>query len=69
MTHIYMAKIFGWTEVSAFSFKSEADAKKKALAEKKRLCKDDLEKWTWDSVEEYYGASVTEITDGLVVLN
>ncbi len=65
---MFMAVIHGWTEVRAFA-STEAKAKKLALAEKKRLCQDDLEKWTWDSVEEYYGANVCEIKEGSVVLN
>lgn len=62
---MYMATIFGYTEVRAFS-NSDAVAKKLALQQKKKLCKDDLSQWTWERVSEYYGTEVIEIKEGLV---
>lgn len=63
---MWMAIIKGWTDIEAFS-ESEEKAKKLALKEKKRLCKDDLEKWTWETCDEYYGAYTIEIKDGLIL--
>ena len=63
---MYMAVIKGWTEVRAFS-ESESKAKKLAIAKKKSLCfGDDLPRWNWESVSEYYGAYTEEITEGVV---
>ena len=64
---MYMAKIYGWTEVTAFSEDAEK-AKMKALKAKKDRCKNDLDRWTWANVEEFYGATVTEIKEGLVIV-
>ena len=63
---MWMAVIRGWTDIEAFS-ESEEKAKKLALKEKKRLCKDDLEKWTWETCYEYYGAYTIEIKEGLIL--
>lgn len=63
---MYMAVIRGWTEVAAFSEDAEK-AKKMAIRKKKSFAKDDLDKWTWDAVDEYYGAYVTEIKEGLIL--
>ena len=65
---MYMAIIYGYTEIFAFSADMEK-AKKKALRKKKELCRDDLEKWTWETVSEYYGARVFLVTDGLVMVD
>ena len=62
---MYMAHIYGWTEVTAFSEDMEK-AKKLAVKKKKAFCKDDLNKWTWETVSEYYGAKVFKISEGLV---
>lgn len=63
---MWMAVIKGWTDIEAFS-ENEEKAKKLALKEKKRLCKDDLEKWTWETCDEYYGAYTIEIKEGLIL--
>ena len=68
---MYMATIKGWTEVTAFSVNKET-AKDLAIQKKAFLCRDDIEyfdtpKWTWENVENYYGANVEEITDGTVI--
>lgn len=62
----YMAYIDGWQPVIAFG-STEIDAKKLALRAKKKKCRDDLEKWTWDRVHEYYGAWVEEVKDGKII--
>lgn len=64
---LYMANIGGWTEVSAFSADPET-AKKNAIRMKKKHCKDDLTRWTWETVSEYYGAAIEEITDGTTLV-
>lgn len=63
---MYMAVIQGWADVEAFSEDKEK-AKRLAVKEKKRLCKDDLEKWTWETCDEFYGAWVIEIAEGKVL--
>ena len=63
---MYMAIIQEWTEVRAFS-EDEEKAKKLALKRKKALCRDDLNKWTWETVSEYYGAYTVEIKEGLIL--
>ena len=63
---MYMACIGGWDNVQAFSDDKEK-AKQLALNEKRKLCKDDLEKWTWAECEEYYGAWVVELHESLVL--
>lgn len=74
---MYMVTIMGWTEVTAFSTDLET-AKKLALKEKKRLCKDDAQSmlhytnipgpaWSWERVSEYFGTRVEEITNGTVI--
>ena len=65
---IYMAVIQGWTEIRAFNTDPE-QAKKDAIRRKKKLCKDDLSKWNWETVSEYYGAYVEEISNGTVIVN
>ena len=64
---MWIAVIGGWTDVEAFS-DSEEKAKRLAVKEKKRLCKDDLEKWTWETCEEYYGAYTEEIKEGTILV-
>ncbi len=64
---MYAVKIHGWTEIVVFSADIEK-AKRKAVREKKRLCHDDLNKWTWETVTEYYGTSVIEIKEGLMLV-
>lgn len=63
---MYMAIIRGWTSVVAFS-EDQEKAKKMAIKKKKSFAKDDLDKWTWDTVSEYYGAFVEEIKEGTVL--
>lgn len=63
---MYMAHIDGYDSVQVFSEDKEK-AKKKAVQIKKKRCRDDLEKWTWDECDEYYGAWVVEIKEGLVL--
>ena len=63
---MYMAMIGGWTNVAAFS-EDENTAKKLAIKEKKKWCKDDLKRWTWKNVEEEYEAWVMEIKEGTVL--
>lgn len=63
---MYMAIIRGWTEVAAFSEDAEK-AKKLAIKKKKSFAKEELDKWTWERVEEYFGAYVTEIKEELVL--
>ncbi len=64
---LYMAKIGGWNPVIAFA-SDEETAKKNAVKEKKKWFHNDLEKWNWETVSEYYGASVEIITDGTVLV-
>lgn len=64
---MYMAKINGWSDVIAFGA-DEVQAKNLALKKKKSLCKDEpVGRWTWDNVEEYFGACCYKIEDGLVL--
>ena len=63
---MYMAYVCGWQSVAAFS-EDEETAKKLAVKEKKRYCKDDLDRWTWNNVEEYYGAWVEKVKEGTVI--
>ena len=63
---MYMAMIMGWTIVTAFDEDMEK-AKKNAIKEKKSLCRDDLERWTWDTVTDYYGTRVEELKSGAVI--
>lgn len=63
---MYMAVICGYTEVRAFS-EDEKKAKRLALKRKKELCKYDLDKWSWEIVENYYGAYTEELHEGLVL--
>ena len=63
---MYMAFIGGWDSVAAFS-EDEKTAKKLAIREKKRYCKDDLDKWSWNNVKDYYGAWVQEVKEGTVI--
>lgn len=66
---MYMAVIYGWTEVQAFS-KDKDKAMRLAVKEKKRLCKDDdIDRWTWKNCEEYYGASVYSIKEGMAIVD
>ena len=64
---LYMVTIHGWTEVKVFSADIEK-AKKIAIREKKKFAKDDLEKWTWETVSEYYGTSIDKIADGTIIV-
>ncbi len=66
--HMFMACIGGWDEVLAFS-EDEEKAKRLAVKEKKRRCKDDLEKWNWQECADYYGAWTEEIKEGTVLCN
>ena len=63
---MYMASIFGWNGVHAFS-KDKETAKRLALKEKELSCKDDLDEWSWERCEEYYGASVVFLEEGTVI--
>lgn len=63
---MYMAHIGGWDTVQAFSEDKEK-AKKLAVKQKKKWCRDDLDKWTWETCDEYYGAWVVEIKEGLIL--
>lgn len=66
---MYMATIFGYTEIRAFA-ETEEKAKKQALKIKKRLFPDEpIDKWTWDSVESYYGANVVEIKPNMYMID
>ncbi len=65
---MYMAVIRGWYEVRAFSEDKEK-AKQLAVRKKKRYCKDDLEEWNWKECEEYYGAYVEKIKEGMVLID
>ena len=65
---MYVAVILGWYEVMSFS-EDEEKAKKLAVKEKKKYCKDDLEKWNWEECEEYYGAYTYKIKEGLVLID
>ena len=60
---MYMAIISGWQEVAAFS-NDKSKAQNLAVKKKKSLCPDELDKWTWENCEEYFGAYVEEIKDG-----
>ena len=61
-----MAYISGWQPVAAFS-EDEKTAKSLAVKKKKKFCKDDLDRWTWETVADYYGAWVKEIKEGTVI--
>lgn len=63
---MWMAHIDGYDSVQVFSEDKEK-AKKKAVQIKKKRCRDDLDKWTWEECEEFYGAWVVEIKEGLVL--
>ena len=63
---MYMAIIYGWQTVTAFSENKEK-AKRLAVNAKKASCRDDLTRWTWASCAEYYGARVTEIREGDII--
>ena len=63
---MYMANIGGWNPVQVFSEDKDI-AKWKAVQVKKGFCEADLEEWTWEECEEYYGAYVVKIKDGLVL--
>jgi hypothetical protein len=63
---MFLAYIGGWNPIIAFA-EQEETAKKKAVKEKKERFKDDLEKWTWETVSEYYGAFTQEVKDGTVI--
>lgn len=60
---MYMAYIGGWNEVIAFS-NDQKTAEKLAVSKKKSTCRDDLDKWTWETVREYYGAYSIPVNDG-----
>ena len=67
---MYMACIDGWATVQAFSEDKEK-AKRLAVKRKKEVDGEEtypLEKrYTWKNCEEYYGAWVVEIKEGLVL--
>ena len=63
---MYMARIEGWYEVIAFSNSLEK-AKKLAINQKKKICKDENIKWDWDSIQSFYGAFVEEIKEGTII--
>lgn len=63
---MYIAYIGGWNPIMAFS-KDEETAKKLALKKKKALYKEDLEKWNWETVSEYYGAWTERIEEGSII--
>lgn len=63
---MWMATIYGWDVKTAFSEDKEK-AKRLALKAKKRTCRDDLDKWTWENCEDYYGVSLVEIKEGMVI--
>lgn len=63
---MYMAIIYGYTEVMAFS-EDMKTAQKLALKKKKQLCRDDLDKWTWETASEYYGSKVVLLSEKLVM--
>ena len=63
---MYMAIIFGWDNVIAFS-EDEEKAKKLAIKRKKKSNEDYFpDKWDWNSVTEFYGANVVKIKEGYV---
>lgn len=62
---MYMAVIYGYTSVYAFS-KNKETAKNLAVSKKKEFCKDELTKWNWDACNEYYGAEVMTIKEGMI---
>lgn len=63
---MYMVTVKGWTEVRAFSDDIEK-AKKMALMKKKELCRNDLDKWSWKNVDEFYGTSIEEVKEGTIL--
>lgn len=65
---MYAAKIYGWDEVVVFSEDKEK-AKRLAIKAKKARCKDDLKEWTWEECNDYYGASVVKIKEGMILDN
>jgi hypothetical protein len=63
-----MAHIDGWDSVQVFSEDKEK-AKRKAVQIKKKRCRDDLDEWNWEECDNYYGAWVIEIKEGLVLID
>ena len=69
---MYMAHIEGWESIQAFS---EDEEKAKKLAVKKKKEVDWHERYplgkayTWKNCEEYYGAWVIEIKEGMILSN
>lgn len=64
---MWMARIGGWTDVIAFS-ESKDKARDLAVQAKKARCRDDLDKWNWQTVSDYYGATLHYICDGLLII-
>ena len=64
---MFRVKIHGWTTVEAYSDDLDK-AIKSAIKEKKKRCKDDLAKWNYNTVSEFYGISIEEIKEGSVIV-
>ena len=63
---MYVAIIKGWTTVATFS-EDEEKAKKLAIEKKKSFARDDLDKWNWETVSDYYGAFTEKIKEGTIL--
>ena len=66
---MYVAIISGWNPIIAFG-NDKKTAKNMAVFKAKRLFKDEPDrpsKWTWDSVQEYYGAYIIKAIGGLAL--
>lgn len=67
---MYMARINGYYEVTAFASTKEKAKRLAIKAKRNRYTGSDEDiKWTWGGVVEYFGAYCIEITDGLVDVN
>ena len=65
---MYMAGIGGWLDVLAFANTPE-EAKRIAIKNKRRLCKDEEDvMWTWEGVQEYFGAYLLELKPNSVFI-
>ena len=67
---MYMAMINGWNDIMAFDTDKET-AKSNAVWKAQCLAlRDDVDgpdEWTWDAVQEYYGAYIVKIGNDLVI--
>ena len=63
---MWMAHIGGYQSIQVFS-EDKRKAKQEAVNIKKKICRDDLDKWNWEACKEYYGAWTVEIKEGTIL--